>query len=150
MKIKGLVCTLVLVLAATTNNANAGDKADTAAALVKGLGQGVSGAIQAVGSTMTGIAKTLRNTHGSPTIGGNATVKASINGIGGIVNVGVNVAGAVDAKQSVAGILSGNVKNNAKVDVSINGVGGIVNVGVAVAGANATCQSVGTIGSPEC
>ncbi|WP_022667441.1 hypothetical protein [Desulfospira joergensenii] len=130
MRIKKLVCALVLTCSVVTT-ANAGNGRD-------------------LGDTIVDVAKVLMKTHEPPVVGGNATAKATINGVGGIVNVGVSVGGALECKQTVAGILSGNISGNAKAEVTINGVGGVVNVGVAVGSANVTCQSVGTIGGSGC
>lgn len=128
MKIKLLICTFIIICSFATT-ATAG---------------------RDVGDTIVDIVKALRGTPKAPTIGGNATAKATINGAGGIVNVGVNVVGAIDSKQTVAGILSGDIQGNADAEVTVNGVGGVVNVGVAVGGINVTCQSVGTIGGSGC
>lgn len=130
MRIKMLVCALVLTVSVVTNA-----KADVVGEL---------------GDAVVGVAKALMKTHEPPVVGGNATAKATINGVGGIVNVGVGVGGVLECKQTVAGILSGNISGNAKAEVTINGVGGVVNVGVAVGSANVTCQSVGTIGGTGC
>ena len=130
MKMKMLLCGLILTVGVAVN-ANAGNGRD-------------------LGDTIVDTAKVLMKTKEAPTIGGNATAKATINGVGGIVNVGVGVGGAVEAKQTVAAILSGNISGNADAEVTINGVGGVVNVGVAVGSANVTCQSVGTVGGSGC
>jgi hypothetical protein len=126
MRTKLILCTLILVLAAATN-VSAGNGRDA-------------------GDTIVDVVKALAGRSKAPKIGGNATVKATIRGVGGIVNVGVGIGGGIDAKQSVASIITGDIKGNADVEVTIAGVGAIVNVGVAVGGATVTCQTVGTIG----
>jgi hypothetical protein len=151
MKIKMILCVLMLTFSIATNvsamDKNLTDaigKVGVAAANAAGAGmKGLGDAAGAIASSMSGAFQK------GPKIGGDAIVKATINGVGGIINVGVNVAGLIDAKQTVATILSGNM-GSADDEVSINGVGGIVNVGVAVGGANYTCQSVGTIGGEGC
>ena len=130
MKIQILACVLIITLVgATSLNAENGRN---------------------FGDTIVDTANVLMKAHEAPVIGGNATAKATINGVGGVVNVGVSVGGAIECKQTVAGILSGHIDGNADAEVKINGVGGVVNVGVAVASANMTCQSVGTIGGTGC
>jgi hypothetical protein len=124
MKIKILVCGLILACSWMT-----------------------SAGAASLGDTITDVVKTLSGLQPKVQIGGDAVAEADINGVGGIVNVGVGVGGAIDAKQKVASIVSGSISGNATAKATINGVGGIVNVGVAVGSINVTDQAVGTIGA---
>jgi hypothetical protein len=84
------------------------------------------------------------------TVGGDATTDVSIQGVGGVVNVGVDAGGSGGIiKQAVAGIYTGSIGGSAKTNVSIQGAGGVVNVGVGAAGGIIDSeQTIGTIGDP--
>jgi len=83
-------------------------------------------------------------------VGGSADAEATINGVGGLVNVGVDAAGGGGIiKQKLASIYSGNIGQDATAKVTIDGAGGVVNVGVGAAGGVVNSeQIVGTIGNP--
>jgi hypothetical protein len=83
----------------------------------------------------------------APSIGGAATITATI-GEAGVINVGGGAGGAtVNAKQAVASVLSGTVQGALTLAVDV-GQAGVINVGGGVGGATVNaCQSVGTIGS---
>lgn len=82
-----------------------------------------------------------------PSIGGQASITASI-GNAGVINGGGGASGAdITLKQSIASVLHGSISGGLTTNVTI-GNAGVLNVGGGASGAKVdACQSIGTIGS---